>query len=161
MKINMVHEQITVATHEPSSSVRTFGSWVRIPLEARLCAFFCVRVIFYVGSSLTTGCSSVQGVLPTVFKFKKLKKRPRFTRAVHGSVVGWGTMLQAGRSRDRIPMRSLNFFNWPSSPTMALGSTQPLTEMSTRNILGMFLGVKDGRRVKLTTLPPSMSRLSR
>jgi hypothetical protein len=26
-----------------------------------------------------------------------------------GSVVGWGTMLQAGRSRVRIPMRSLDF----------------------------------------------------
>jgi hypothetical protein len=28
---------------------------------------------------------------------------------VRGSVVGCGTMLQAGRSRDRIPMRSLDF----------------------------------------------------
>jgi hypothetical protein len=55
-----------------------------------------------------------------------------------GSVVGWGTMLQAGRSRDRIPMRSLDFFNLPnpSSHTMILGSTQPLTEMSTRYFLG-------------------------
>jgi hypothetical protein len=39
---------------------------------------------------------------------------------------------------------------------MALGSTQPLTEMSTRN----FLGDKSDRRVGLTTLPPSMSRMS-
>jgi hypothetical protein len=55
-----------------------------------------------------------------------------------GSVVGWGTTLQAGRSWVRIPMRSLDFFNWPnpSSRTMALGSTQPLTEMSTRNLPG-------------------------
>jgi hypothetical protein len=46
-------------------------------------------------------------------------------------------MLQAGRSRDRIPMRWI-FFSLPnpSSRTMALGSTQPLTEMGTRNILG-------------------------
>jgi hypothetical protein len=31
----------------------------------------------------------------------------------------------------------------------------------TRNILGIFLGVKGGRRVRLRTLPQSMSRLSR
>jgi hypothetical protein len=45
-------------------------------------------------------------------------------------------MLQAGRSRVRVPMRS--FFNLrnPSSRIMALGSTQPLTEMSTRNLPG-------------------------
>jgi hypothetical protein len=51
--------------------------------------------------------------------------------------VRWGTMLQAGWSRDRIPMRWI-FFNLPnpSSGTMALGLTQLLTEMSTRNILG-------------------------
>jgi hypothetical protein len=44
-------------------------------------------------------------------------------------------MLQAGRSQVRFPMRLLDFsieLN-PSSRTMALGSTQPLTEMSTRN----------------------------
>jgi hypothetical protein len=53
-------------------------------------------------------------------------------------LVGWGTMLQAGRPRVRFPMRSLGFFNWPnpSSNTMVLGSTQPLTEMSTRNLPG-------------------------
>jgi hypothetical protein len=47
-------------------------------------------------------------------------------------------MLQAGRSRDRIPMRSFDFFNLrnPSSRTMALGLTQPLPEMSTRNFPG-------------------------
>jgi hypothetical protein len=46
--------------------------------------------------------------------------------------------------------------NLPSR-TMALGSTQPLTEMSTRNLPG---GKKNGPRVGLTTLPPSMSRMS-
>jgi hypothetical protein len=36
----------------------------------------------------------------------------------------------------RFPMRPLHFFNLPnlSSRTKALGSTQPLTEMSTRNL---------------------------
>jgi hypothetical protein len=52
--------------------------------------------------------------------------------------VGGGTILQAGRSRVRFPMRSLNFFAWPHRPslTMAPGSTQPLTEMSTKNLPG-------------------------
>jgi hypothetical protein len=51
-----------------------------------------------------------------------------------GSVVGGGSMLQAGRSPVRVP-DEVDFFNLhnPSSRTMALGSTQPLTEMSTRN----------------------------
>jgi hypothetical protein len=57
-----------------------------------------------------------------------------------------------------IPML-LDFFNLPnpSSRTMILGSTQPLTEMSTRNLPG----VKRGRRVRLKTLPSSVSRLCR
>jgi len=38
---------------------------------------------------------------------------------------------------------------------MALGSTQPLTEMSTRNISWWGGGRKVGRCVRLTTLPPS------
>jgi hypothetical protein len=39
---------------------------------------------------------------------------------------------------------------------MALGSTQPLTEMSTRKLRG----VKGGRRVGLTILASSVSRMS-
>jgi hypothetical protein len=43
-------------------------------------------------------------------------------------------VLQAGSSQVRVPDK-VDFFNLPnpSSRTMALGSTQPLTEMSTRN----------------------------
>jgi hypothetical protein len=54
------------------------------------------------------------------------------------SVIGWGTMLQAGRTRVQVPMMCVFFFNWPnpSSLTMAQGSTQPLTETSTRNFPG-------------------------
>jgi hypothetical protein len=46
-------------------------------------------------------------------------------------------MLQAGRSPVRVP-DEVDFFSLPnpSSRTMALGSTQPLTEMSTRNLPG-------------------------
>jgi hypothetical protein len=46
-------------------------------------------------------------------------------------------MLQAGRSPVRVP-DEVNFFILPnpSSRTMALGSTQLLTKMSTRNLPG-------------------------
>jgi hypothetical protein len=45
-------------------------------------------------------------------------------------------MLQAGRSSVRVP--EVDFFNLPnpSSRTMALGSIQPLTEMSTKKLPG-------------------------
>jgi hypothetical protein len=48
-----------------------------------------------------------------------------------------------------IPDEVIRFFSWrnPPSRTMALGSTQPLTEMSTWNLPG----VNGGRRVRLTT----------
>jgi hypothetical protein len=48
-------------------------------------------------------------------------------------------MLQAGKSRVRFPMRSMDFpidLILPAALTMALGSTQPLTEMNTRNFRG-------------------------
>jgi hypothetical protein len=45
-------------------------------------------------------------------------------------------MLQAGRSPVRVPDK-VDFFQFNlSSSTMALGSTQPLTEISIRNLPG-------------------------
>jgi hypothetical protein len=54
---------------------------------------------------------------------------------------------------DSIPDNVIGIFNWHnhSGRTMNLRSTQPLTEMSTRNISWG----KGGRFVGLTTLPPS------
>jgi hypothetical protein len=67
-------------------------------------------------------------------------------------------MLQAGRSRVRVPMRWIFFdLPTPSSRTMALESTQRLTEMSVRNLPG-----GKGRPArKADNSPPSVSRLSR
>jgi hypothetical protein len=67
-------------------------------------------------------------------------------------------MLQAGMPRVQILM-PVDYFGLsnPSSRTMALGLTQPLTEMSIRNLHG---GVNGSRLVRLTTSPPSVSRLS-
>jgi hypothetical protein len=67
-------------------------------------------------------------------------------------------MLQAGRSPVRVwDEVDFFFFNLPnpSSRTMALKLTQPLTGMSTR----YFPGVKSDQRIGLTTLPQSMSRM--
>jgi hypothetical protein len=62
----------------------------------------------------------------------------------------WTTNRKVARSNPD----GVGFFHWhnPSGRTMALGSTKPLTEMSTRNI---SWGGKGGRCVGLTTLPPS------
>jgi hypothetical protein len=47
-------------------------------------------------------------------------------------------VLQAERSRVLVLIRSLDFFNLPnlSNRSMAMESTQPLTETSTRNLPG-------------------------
>jgi hypothetical protein len=56
------------------------------------------------------------------------------TAILHG---GGGIMLQTRKSLSWNP-DVIGFFSWPNSCSriMALGSTQPLTEMSTRNLLG-------------------------
>jgi hypothetical protein len=46
-------------------------------------------------------------VVPILWAYKLA---PSFgLKGAHGSVVGWGTMLQAGRSRVPFPMRSFDF----------------------------------------------------
>jgi len=54
-----------------------------------------------------------------------------FLKGARGGAVGWGTALQ-GCGFDG----AIGIFHWHnlSGRTMALGLTQPLTEMSTRNI---------------------------
>jgi hypothetical protein len=60
----------------------------------------------------------------------------RTNEGTHGSIVGWGTIHRKLEDHGLIPNEVIGFFNWPnpSSLTMALGFTQLLTEMSTRNL---------------------------
>jgi hypothetical protein len=71
-------------------------------------------------------------------------------------VLSEGYTVQAGWSRVRFPVRSLNFFcvNLPnaSNGTMAWGCLR---------IRKYFWAVERGQRVRLTVLPPSVSRLSK
>jgi hypothetical protein len=66
-----------------------------------------------------------------------------FKSGSHGSVVDWGTTLQAGRCRVRFPMRSLKFFNSPNpfQPHYSPG----VDTTSIRKVPGIFQGVKGGR----------------
>jgi hypothetical protein len=76
-----------------------------------------------------------------------------------GSVLDWGTMLQDGRSRVRFPMTELDFSIDLILPT----SMWLLGRLSLQQkwVPEIFLGVKGGRRPRLTTPPPSASSLSR
>jgi hypothetical protein len=60
-----------------------------------------------------------------------------FNQSINQELQSSLWQCQAGRSRVRVPMRWIfSIYLILSSCTMALGSTQPLTEMSTRNIPG-------------------------
>jgi hypothetical protein len=65
-------------------------------------------------------------------------------------------MLQGGRSRIRVTMKSLNFISLPnpSSRTMALGVRQPLTEMSTIKPVKADNLTAMGDRIVLTMWDP-------
>ena len=72
---------------------------------------------------------------------------------VRGATVGWGSALQAGKSRARFPIGPLEFFTdltfWPhSSPGVDLASDR-------NEYQEYVLGGRGGRCVWLTTLPPS------
>jgi len=76
-----------------------------------------------------------------------------------GHAVGWGTALQAWRSRGSILDGVIVIYLWHNPPgrTMVQGSPQPLTEMSTRSI---YRAVKSWPLRKADNLTIVMWRLS-
>jgi len=70
-----------------------------------------------------------------------------------GGAVGWGNALQAGRSRVRFTIVSLEFFIYIILPA-ALWPWGRLS-LYQKWVPGIFPGSKGGRYVGLTTLPPS------
>jgi len=91
------------------------------------------------------------------------KKESCSTISIQQSITGRGTWWRSWlrhcatsqKVAGSIPDGVIGIFHWlnPSSCTMALGSTQPETEMSTRNISCRW--GKGSLCVRLTTLPPS------
>jgi hypothetical protein len=63
---------------------------------------FCICVVLCVGRGLATGCYPVQGVLPNVYRIKKLKKRPR------------SKGLKSHRERERERERERQRECWPT-----------------------------------------------
>jgi hypothetical protein len=80
--------------------------------------------------------------------------RPSCATDQHNSSSAFFTVKVPGS----IPDEVIGFFNWPntSSRTMALGSTQPLTEMGSRNLPGGK--GRSERKADLTTICEPLSR---
>jgi hypothetical protein len=57
---------------------------------------FCVSVALCVGSGPATGWSPVQGVLPTMYRIKKLKKRPRSNKTTEEPQIDHSTWTKRG-----------------------------------------------------------------
>jgi hypothetical protein len=76
----------------------------------------------------------------------------------HGTIVSWDAMLQTRKSWVQFPWGHRNFrLPNPSCCIVALGLTQPLRDMSTKNLPG----VMGSWCLRLITSPQSVRRLSR
>jgi hypothetical protein len=80
-----------------------------------------------------------------------------YTPGARGSIIVWGTRLQAGRSLVRVPDEVI-FSIYLILPAVLWACVR--LNLWQKLVSGSFLGVKSGRRVGLTTLPRSVSRIS-
>jgi hypothetical protein len=88
-----------------------------------------------------------------------MKKIIRISYGTSWAYFGWGTVLQAGRSRFRFSMRSLKF----SVDIILLAALWPRCRLSLEEKWGpgIIVGVNGCRCLRLATSLPSLSRLSR
>jgi hypothetical protein len=122
--------------------------------------WLCVNKSQFVPVIFEPPCISVAPTVRIAVTFGMWRKSrfgyswPTRSATLHEADTRQSTAIRAGRSRVRLSVGSLRFFIdlIPPGCTVALSSTQPLTEMSTR---GIPLEDKGGRFIGLTILPLS------
>jgi hypothetical protein len=147
---NYIHEEIksklnlgNVCYHSVQNFIFSPAIWKHKNLSTKNCHFACNfpwmsnLVSYNSKNNIRWGCLRTGCILPPNQDHRINFLCVLTLQGACSSLVGWGTILQVVGSWDRVPIRWI-FFNLPnpSSHAMALRSTQPLTEMSTRNLPG-------------------------